>query len=500
MLDAERSRGKAREQEAFAARYNLVGIQEQLDQSLERIKVLEQERDAFKSLAKSEEDVARIAAEGMLPLPAVGPEDDDEFASPVKRRASSVALVDVKSSATSEAEIEELTRLWQWERQRANRALDHIDFQEAECQLRCCPCVKGRASRHAVPSAPSPRRKVASPAKITDASDLAILSENAAAQPASKASVPPKRSKTERLKGGCESKPAAIFVPSEGVFRTLSQEQAEALETNEGGDKTSSHDPSAAQMTDESEPPTPTEPQDPSMYARTPSVDPPAFAISAACRTSLLSLLDAPHQQESDAPALNIPTMPGPPPGEPSQEPEIESDESGDLEQATDADDQCAVLDDDEDEEADETILPPAAPATFPLDDAQSEEAEAPFPRPHTSAAFYSVKTTTVKVNMDSPQKPNLSARLMAMQRTPSEGAAENPSFDVTNPALTPTMTREQALAQIRERRGRARSIAQGAVTPRKQMVRGLSGERRDVSAPTGRVGAPTSVARRVRS
>ncbi len=69
MLDAERSRGKAREQEAFAARYSAVGLQEKLDQALERIKVLEQERDAFKSLAKSEEDVARIAAEGMLPLP-----------------------------------------------------------------------------------------------------------------------------------------------------------------------------------------------------------------------------------------------------------------------------------------------------------------------------------------------------------------------------------------------------------------------------------------------
>ena len=81
---------------------------------------------------------------------------------------------------------------------------------------------------------------------------------------------------------------------------------------------------------------------------------------------------------------------------------------------------------------------------------------------------------------------------------------SRTPSFDVNNPALTPTMTREQALAQIKERRGRARSGAQGGLasgsgksnpnsasasatmTPRRQMVVGV-GERRDMSAPVGR-------------
>ena len=49
------------------------------------------------------------------------------------------------------------------------------------------------------------------------------------------------------------------------------------------------------------------------------------------------------------------------------------------------------------------------------------------------------------------------------------------------------TMTREEALEQIRFRRGRARSIAAGQGTPRKPMV--VMGERRDVSAPAGRLG-----------
>jgi len=49
-------------------------------------------------------------------------------------------------------------------------------------------------------------------------------------------------------------------------------------------------------------------------------------------------------------------------------------------------------------------------------------------------------------------------------------------------------MSREEALEQIRLRRGRARSAASGALTPRKQMVVGVM-ERRDLSAPAVRIG-----------
>jgi hypothetical protein len=56
---------------------------------------------------------------------------------------------------------------------------------------------------------------------------------------------------------------------------------------------------------------------------------------------------------------------------------------------------------------------------------------------------------------------------------------------------LSPTMSREEALAQIRERRGRARSLAQGTLTPRKPILDGtVLSERRDCSAPTVRSGA----------
>lgn len=82
-----------------------------------------------------------------------------------------------------------------------------------------------------------------------------------------------------------------------------------------------------------------------------------------------------------------------------------------------------------------------------------------------------------------------MAKKLLALQRTPSRGRVASddgaPTWDVNNPALTQTMTREQALAKIRERRGRAKSGA--AVTPRKRMLQGV--ERRDLSAPAGRKG-----------
>ena len=47
---------------------------------------------------------------------------------------------------------------------------------------------------------------------------------------------------------------------------------------------------------------------------------------------------------------------------------------------------------------------------------------------------------------------------------------------------------REAALQAIRERRGRARSMAEGQGTPMKQMLEGTK-ERRDISAPVSRIG-----------
>jgi len=150
-LEREKERSKAREQEAFTARYSLVGLQEQLDQALERVKLLEQERDAFKTLAKNEEDVARIAAEGKLPLPVETEEEEEPMPKPASQnRAFSLTVANITSSAATEMEIEELTRLWQWEKHRADRAMEHVEFLETECRLKCCSAAKAGPTKRYV--------------------------------------------------------------------------------------------------------------------------------------------------------------------------------------------------------------------------------------------------------------------------------------------------------------------------------------------------------------
>ncbi|UPK89235.1 hypothetical protein LCI18_000170 [Fusarium solani-melongenae] len=466
-LKREKERSKVREQEAFEARYQIVGVQEQLDQALQRIKVVEQERDAYKTAAKNEE-VARIAAEGRIPLPpSSGP--DDEFDSPKKTRESrgprvSLSTMDIVSSAASEAEIEDLTIQLQWERQRAERAHEMIEFLQAECHLGCCACAK--SDRRTTTEAPRQKRR--SSFGLEGPNDKLPKLDNDVPEAVQRSQTPPRIQEPEvqveveakgevqpeeegeqhqqqtqltpelaKPKSKKEPRRSTIFCPKEGIFRTVSEQEAEAFEAQ----RRMEAEAEAAQQEIQSEvevgtetivedvtelgPPTrEEEEEDRRRYARTPSVDPPAFAMLAQERTSLLSLLNAPHNEAHTAPVPSVPTMP-------------------------------------------DTVDTLVSPET----------------RPHTSATFYTVTTTTtVPVHDDNARHDSsFSERL----RTPSHNSTGT-TFDLSNPALTPTMTREQALAKIRERRGRARSMAQGTMTPRRRMVEGV--DRRDMSAPTGKV------------
>lgn len=84
-----------------------------------------------------------------------------------------------------------------------------------------------------------------------------------------------------------------------------------------------------------------------------------------------------------------------------------------------------------------------------------------PPPPHHTTQTHTIIKTTTTTVPLAS---------------TPG------PLSILSTSALYPTMTREEALEQIRARRGRARSIASHQGTPRRVLMPGV--ERRDISAP----------------
>ncbi|ROV97398.1 hypothetical protein VMCG_06922 [Cytospora schulzeri] len=491
-LDREKERSLNREQEAFQARYNLVGLQEQLDknrseleQALEKVKTLEQERDAFKSLAKTEEDVARIAAEGRLPLPAgTGEDEDDEFASPRKTngsRAVSLSLLDIKSSAASEAEIDELTRMWQWEKQRADRAADQVEYLEAECSLRACSCMKKRP-RSSMVGMLSPKRQKRELAPLADPSDRMILSEKATFPPTHEYNahaVPQPTKKTNKTQPKeREERRATIFLPELGTFRTVSMEEAEALE------RAKEEKPEVQQETDESgdspmkDAPAPVGLKEvPERYSRTPSVEPPSFALLGQERVSLVSLLNAPHQQAPHM-GINTPTIPTTP-----------APVAVHAEQAT------AWSNARSEAQQPRSRIPLGRQDPNIELNQESNALKTSFnSRPHTAASFYT-KTTTVPLREETAE-PSMAKKLLALQKTPTRSHTapelEMPTWDVNNPALTPTMTREEALAKIRERRGRAKSGNSGMVTPHKGLMKGR-GDRRDLSAPAGRKGRMVS-------
>lgn len=232
-LEQEKERSLKREQEAFAARYELVGVQEELSQVHEQVKLVEQERDALRAIAQNEE-VARIAAEGRLPLPKAN--EDDEFASPKKARKS-MDLATITTSAASEEEMDNLRMSLDWERQRANRAHDRVEFLELECRMNCC-ISKAIQSRSASASMPE--------------------------------KIQSRRSST-------------VVRPAEDIFGAASpapEEQAWISPANE-------ITPSVSSL------------EEPRSFARTPSCEPPAAALLTDYRASLLSILDVP-QSPSD--------------------------------------------------------------------------------------------------------------------------------------------------------------------------------------------------------
>ncbi|KAL3424177.1 hypothetical protein PVAG01_03458 [Phlyctema vagabunda] len=371
-FDAEKQRSKTREQEAFEARYQLVGVQEELAQMAEKVKLVEQERDALRMIAKNEE-IARIAAEGRLPLPRLP--ECDEFASPKKARRS-LDPVTVLSSAASEEELQELKMLLKWERQNAARAHDRIEFLEAECRL-VGTLQKDTEIAHAVP---------------------AIELNHETGIPTRPASEAPSDSEDE-------PRMTHIFIPAEGIFKAVPlPENSLSSPTKKAIDRSPSSEREGGRE----------------LHARTPSCEPPSLAIiqDINTRASLQSLFDAPQG----------PVYPSQP---------LTNDEN--------------IISD----ESEGTTFNP------------SEKFG------NLTPTFHTISTTT-RIPLADPADLDSKTILKPTR----------PDFDSFNP----TMTREEALARIQERRGRARSLAQGTMTPRKQMVEG-GGARRDISAPAFRSG-----------
>ncbi|KAK5727152.1 hypothetical protein LTR15_003045 [Elasticomyces elasticus] len=140
-LDAEKHKMGVKEQETFSAQYHFAEAQEELDKLRAHLRIVEEEKEILKKNLK-EDELSKIAADGMIALPtSVG--DDDLAASPSKRSPLSddkenIGVVPKKVLDNKRLQ-EELVR----EQMRRERAEDMIEFLGLECMFRCCRCRSG---------------------------------------------------------------------------------------------------------------------------------------------------------------------------------------------------------------------------------------------------------------------------------------------------------------------------------------------------------------------
>lgn len=147
-FDSTKRKVQVLEKEAFSAQYKLVEVEEELAKLQQQMRVVEGERNALRTSLK-EEEIARIAAEGRIPLP--NPATPDEFSSPKKqrpvttstsKRKSKVLLSDPFSPERKEQQssLEALKKQLAVEIQSRKKAEDLVDFMQLECQLKRCCC------------------------------------------------------------------------------------------------------------------------------------------------------------------------------------------------------------------------------------------------------------------------------------------------------------------------------------------------------------------------
>lgn len=452
-FELEAAKARQKEQEAFNAQYQIVGVQEELAQTRTQVKVVEEERDALKTSLK-EEEVARIAAQGRIALPPASTEDD-EFASPVKQKPMLRSQSPEKESSRTRQELEYLREQLEAYKARQEEAELQVDFMRMECQFGCCSCrlaerqgamfvhddtldAEIKRFKPELGDIPTPPESMAIDER-GDSQEKAC-SEGHSAQPKAphqddtgvyvRPATPPVEVKHD---------PAdeIVFSPDSGTFRTaeaVSQpsEGATAVDYLMGDNGVPAEVPALEQSSDQSH----------HVHVKnTPEV------------------IGSSHRRKSSALASRIKRaashMPWSVP-QPVQDDEHEAQQDTPI---PDHDDQM-----DEEAQAQDHQTPPPA-ETEPAAPGE-EEPTTPF-----NSNWQRTSTTTTKVPL-------------------KDDATETPDYSAFCSPLN--ITREQAIEQLRARRGRARSVAG---TPKK--TDGTITPRRDISAPEVRVkGTPRSASR----
>lgn len=394
-LETEKAKSSRKEQDIFTAQYQLVGLQEEMQKTQERMKVIEEERDALKTSLK-EEEIARIAAEGQIALPT-DEEDEDLLASPMKSpRKPTPADGEDKENVMpkrkgQQAELKAIQEELLIERQLRERAEEQVDFMKMECQFRCCSC------------------------RLAESQGTDYVHDNTF------------DADMERIK---KNLPIATIPADEAVYVEMDQ----TLVPESQNDRQSRR------------------------------------------KTEMLISFSSPKSQAKEAvreePMQDTDILP--------QAEDLCMDGINEDRRVEKSDmvEQVAVI---SEEEQDELFSTPPESATEPTE--ESKPPQTPIDREFRTVTT----TTTIPIHFNSPF-PSSDAHQpttpMTVGHPPLAQALTSP---FPSKALRPdgTLDREAALEQIRQRRGRARSVAMGYATPQKQMMEGVGPNgRRDISAP----------------
>jgi hypothetical protein len=446
--------------QVYGLQVDLESVEARLDEEMktlrDTLKLVEGERDALKTSLK-EDEVLRIAADGQIPLPPPTMIDEhDEFGSPVrsprKQRSPERDEDDKENVAPKKAavEIKFLQQALTLERRIRTSAQEQVDFMKMECQFKICSCriadLKGSHYVHDDTYAMEMERIKLSVPELTP---------------------PPSSHGEDPMEG--------ILVKQEPAVES-SRCYTPPAETDQLTDEAAEVDGEAMDLA----------PASPALDA--PVVFSPASgtfrAVSATSVNQTLDILPAiteltmgasPWASDVDTTVIRHENV-SPPQLQPAFEPEAIK-ELAPHSESREKSQNIAIYEDavtDSDVEDDESETPfhgPSGPTT-----------PAPFltrtiTTTTTIPLHFSPMTPAVK-GASNPLTPSTIAHLPTGTQSQVLGEISLNSVPID---------REAALAAIRERRGRARSMAAGNGTPAKQMMEGVR-ERRDISAPVARV------------
>jgi hypothetical protein len=420
-------------------------LDEEIQTLKEKLSLVEGERDALKTSLK-EEEVLRIAAEGQIPLPSADAEETDEFASPVRSPRKPRKLPredDDKENVSPKKNAVDLRFVQQElaaERRARERAEEQIDFMKMECQFQCCSCrIAENRGKHYIHDdsleAEMQRIKISLPVITPPPSNHGdeVMEDVVIKQECVENDRPitPPEDVVAK-KESVEPDTVVAFSPSTGTFRSV---------------------PSPMKSRPTADVATPAEPSPVVEMADAPAQDVDTYNAIVPANVSLPQSRPAsrvdfvlPARRESKAVDISI------------HEDAVDDSEDEDMSPPT------------PDQE-------PTGPATPYLTRTITTTTTIPLHFSPATPAFKSGR---------GPMTPSTVAHAAANAQTPVLGELSLNKLGID---------REAALAAIRERRGRARSMAAGHGTPMKQMVEGVK-DRRDISAPVTRVRSVSRIRR----